>query len=276
MSSRVGFVRSLPGFVDKHDIQVATEAEFATTEAPHGDHADIGELLPITHDGSGRYGQRAVHGDAGDGRQCTPHLTNVDGVCQVSNRDAEELPTTQAPNGGHRGNRVILPLHERRRLGGERGFASRPKFLIIGEHPHRLRCLQEQVGCVSTRRHHEREPFGRSGFVPQKPQVPRCSAECIADLPKAQQPRIGVGAVGEPPQHDREQCSLNGCPSRHTTGQRLQVANRPGWVGVPESLKSLFSCLKGQSCFSGFQARDGGQQRPVEEFLVQATNLTLV
>ena len=82
--------------------------------------------------------------------------------------------------------------------------------------------------------------------------------------------------MGEPPQHDRKQCSLNGCPPRHTTGQRLQVANGPGWVGIPESLKSLLSRLKGQSCFSGFQARDGGQQRPVEEFLVQATNLTLV
>ena len=95
-------------------------------------------------------------------------------------------------------------------------------------------------------------------------------------MPEAQQPRIGIGAVGKPPQHDREQCSLNGCPSRHTTGQRLQVANRPGRVGVPESLKPLLSRLKGQSCFSGFQPRDRGQQRPVEEFLVQATNLTLV
>ena len=112
----------------------------------------------------------------------------------------------------------------------------------------------------------------RGALVTEQPQVPRGGTELLAHPAEGGQPAVGIGCVGEPPQHHRQQRSLDRSGASDAAGQRFQVTQRSCRVGVAERLESLSRCGGVRRASSG-ELSDGRQQRPVEQLLVQPAYL---
>ena len=79
--------------------------------------------------------------------------------------------------------------------------------------------------------------LGGLPLVAQQAQVPGGAAEGVGHRAEGLQARVGVGRVGEPPEHRRQQRLLDDRPARHPAGQRLEVAQRDGRLGEAEVLE---------------------------------------
>ena len=122
---------------------------------------------------------------------------------------------------------------------------------------------------------HAGQPLGSARRVAQHPKKPVRLAEVVAQPTKREQPVIGVGAVGEPPSITGRGCAgswLVAIPRR--SERRCAAGRRPDrgtrWPrAAPRPARSTASSPSlGQRC-------DRGQQRPIEEALVQAAHLVL-
>src|SRR5439155_12819582 len=91
-----------------------------------------------------------------------------------------------------------------------------------------------------------RQVFGGGAFVAQQPQVPVCVAEGLGGFAERQKAAVGIGRVGEPAQHHREQGPLDRRAPADSGGERGQVAQCPGGVGVAERFESRLRGLRGQ------------------------------
>ena len=98
-------------------------------------------------------------------------------------------------------------------------------------------------------------------------------AERVGDLPVGQQAGVRVGRVGQLGQDHRQQRALQRRPPRQPRGQRLDVPQRPGRVGVAERLQPPPGLVRGQPQRLGGHPGDRLQQRPVEQLLVQPADL---
>ncbi len=139
----------------------------------------------------------------------------------------------------------------------------------VAEQRHRLRCAHQQVGCEPPGGQHPGEVLGRGALVPEQPQVPGRLAERVRHLAEVEQTRVRVGRVGEPAQQDGEQGALDGGLAGDAGGQRLQVAQGGGGVGVAEGDHAFPGRLGAEPGLAGGELGDRVQQRPVEQLLVQ-------
>ncbi len=97
-------------------------------------------------------------------------------------------------------------------------------------------------------------------------------AELVTDAAVGEQPGVGGRAVGEPLQDDGHERALDLRTPRQPRRQRLQVAQRAARVGVTERGETIARALVRQLRLIVVETRDGRQQRPVEQLLVQAAH----
>ena len=258
-------------------VRVAAVAGLVTAEPAHRDHGHPGRQRPPQLGGDLPEGhvQRDLHRGPGDAGQRLPGGIEALGDAQdVGGGDAEQLAATDRPDRRHRGlGVVVVPQSRRHHLRAQRGPAARRELGVVGEHRDRVRRPQQQAGGVPAGRQHASHPLGRLGFVPQQPQVPRALPQCLADLAEGQQARVGLGGVGEPAEQDRQQRALDRRPPGHARGHRVDVVQRTRRVDVAERLEPGPGLGRGQP---GRVRREPGhrvQQRPVEQLLVQPTDL---
>jgi hypothetical protein len=86
----------------------------------------------------------------------------------------------------------------------------------------------------------------RSAALPSSRSILRyqwIEPEVVADPAEGEQPGVGVGLVGEPPEHHRQQGALDRRPPRSPRGQGLQVAHRAGGVAEAEGGEPLAGLL---------------------------------
>ena len=178
-------------------------------------------------------------------------LRDVGQAEQVGDRDAEQLPAAQpahratasaagslVPAGGGRGGlgRAAPSRGRARRQLGVVGRASRPP-------PARAAAGRWRSGWTPS------TCASRSATAPSSRSSRRYQgvvAERVADLPEAEQAGVGVGRVGEPAEHHRQQRALDRGAPRHPGGQRLEVPQRARGVGVAERLQPRAGRLRGE------------------------------
>lgn len=176
--------------------------------------------------------------------------------------------TAASPFAGpaHRGEDLLL------QVGAGTGHESAAG--AVAEQGHGLGCPHQQVGGEPSGGQDPGEVLGGGALVPQQPQIPGGLAERVRDLAEVEQPRVGVGGVGEPAQQDGQQGALDGGLAGDAGGQRLQVAQRGGRVRVPEGHQPLPRRSRAQPGLTGRELGDGVEQRTVEELLVEAAHHT--
>ena len=91
---------------------------------------------------------------------------------------------------------------------------------------------------------------------------------------KASSPRVGVGLVGEPAEHDRQQRALDRRAPADPGRQRLEVAHRAGRVAEAQRVEPVAWPPRGSACRRPCCSRAAAaEQRPVEEPLVHPAHL---
>ena len=158
----------------------------------------------------------------------------------------------------------------------QRRALARGKLGVVAEPGDGLRLAQQQARRVPAGSQQSCHTLRHRHVVPEQPQIPRTVPEGIADLVERQQPGIGVRRVGEPAEHQWQQRALDGRSPRHTGGQRPDVPQRTGRVGVTQRLEPGLGGLRGEPGHLTGQTRHRVEQRPVEEFLVQPLDLARI
>ena len=214
--------------VHEHHVGVAGVRHLAAAEPAHRDDGDAGRerLAPLGLDRRDRGDQAALEGGPGDVGQRLPDCVDVDQPEHVGGRDPEQLAPAHRPHRGDRLDRVGVPAAPRAAPRWTSAVAlARQQVGVVGEQRGRLRRAQQQVGGVPAGGQQVREPLGRGALVAQHPQVPvRRARARRSSVRKPSRPRVGVGRLGEPAQHRRQQLALDRGPARDTRGQRLEVA----------------------------------------------------
>lgn len=139
----------------------------------------------------------------------------------------------------------------------------------VAEQRDRLRGAHQQVGREPPGGQHTGEVLRGGALVPQQPQVPGRLAEGVRHLAEVEQARVRVGGVGEPAQQDGQQGALDGGLAGDAGGQRLQMAQGGGRVGVAEGDHPLPGRLGPEPGLSRGELGDRVEQRTVEQLLVQ-------
>ena len=168
-----------------------------------------------------------------------------------------------------------MPRDGRRRLFEQLVQAACPQFPVALEPRGRIGDALEQDADEPRAGQHVREAAGRARGVPEHPQEPVRLAQVVAQPPEGQQPVVGVGALGEPLQHDGQQGALDLRAPRDPTRERRDVVQGAARVGEPDGRQPRLGLLAGERVAVLGQRRDGGEQRPVEQPLVQRAHLEL-
>ncbi len=101
-------------------------------------------------------------------------------------------------------------------------------------------------------------------------------AERLGDLPEPEQPGVRVGGVGEPLSITGSSVRWIAAVRETPAGQRLQVPQRGDRVEVAERGEPLLGRLRREPGLVAGELRHRGEQRPVEELLVQPADLPAV
>jgi hypothetical protein len=215
--------------------------------------------------------QRRLQRGIREPRQRGPHVGDVGEPEQVPGGDPQQLPPPYGADGSDRVLGVLTPTGGGHHLldeclGGQR-------CEVLPQHLHALRLALQQVGGIARGGEQGREPLRDLALVAQRREVPRGVAERLAEPSEPEEPGVGVGCVGEPLEHDRQQRALDRCGPRDTGRERLEVAQRRPRVEVAERRQPRARRLRGQPGVVAGDPGDRGEQRPVEELLVEPAHL---
>ena len=264
--------------VDEHHVGVAAVAELETAVATHRHdrHPGRHRLAPRCLDRADHRRQRRLQGGAGDVGQRVPHLGHAEGNRQVGDADPEQLAPPDRPDRRHRLLHVLAPLGSRLHLGLDQLPAERPQPLVLAEDGHALRLTLEEVGGVAAGGEHRRHPLGDLALVAQQPEVPRRAPERLGDPAEPEQAGVRVRRVGEPLEHHRQQGALDlGAPGEPRR-QRLEVPQGSVRVLVAERRQPGPRGLGREPHLVAADPGHRGEQRPVEQLLVQPADLAAV
>ena len=89
----------------------------------------------------------------------------------------------------------------------------------------------------------------------------------------ASRPPSGSAPSANQPEHHREQLPLDRRAARHPLGERRDVPHGAGRVGVADGREPGLGGLRGEAGLRGRQLGRRGQERPVEQLLVQPPDL---
>ena len=267
--------------VHEHHVGVAAVAELVAAVATHRDDRHPGRHSARrvrASTAADRRGQRRLEGGAGDVGQRVADLGDPERHAQVGDADPQQLAAADGPDRQRprpRGRRAA-----RRRPssppGPPRGPAARgaPRSPRIAD---ALRLALEQVGGVAAGRQHLRHPLRGLALVAQQAEVPRrgCPAPRRSGGSRTG-PASGSGASAN-------HSSITGsrvrwiCAVRVTPrGERLEVAQGGVGVEVAERGQPRLRGLGAQPRLVAGDPRHRGEQRAVEQLLVQPAHLALV
>ena len=147
------------------------------------------------------------------------------------------------------------------------------EVLVVGQQPDRVGGADEQVGDVARRREQPGEPLGRLALVAQQAQVPGRRAERVRDLAEGQQTASGSAASANQPSIAGS--SVCWIAARRDTPSVRASRCRSAVAGIVEAQRhqALARPERVSRASRGGQPGDGGEQRPVEELLVQPAHL---
>ena len=188
---------------------------------------------------------------------------------EVRGGRTEQLASPHPADHRDRGLGAVRPPDRGEHLLLQMGAAARLQPLRVAEDRHRLGGPQQQVGGEPAGRQDAGEILRGRALVAQQPQVPGGLAERVGHLAEAEQPGVRVGGVREPAEQHRQQGALDGGLAGNPGGQRLQVPERGGRIGVPEGFEPVPGGLRAEPGLAGRELGDGVEQRPVEQLLVQ-------
>ena len=239
--------------VHEQHVGVAAVALLAATEATHADDGQPHRQRPAPLCGDlaqcdvecGRNGCGSHVGERGANRAL---LAKTE---QVGHRRAQQLAPPQAADRRDGALPVVAASDGGQEVPGQHVSRTRGELGVVREQAHGLGCTGHQVRDVAAATEQPGETLGGHALVAQQPQVPRRRTERIAHLPEREQPGVGVGGVGEPAEHHRQQRALDRRAAGHPGGQRLEMPQRAGGIGVPQRLESRLRLLRSQPRFVG-------------------------
>ena len=202
-----------------------------------------------------------------------PTSSTVRGCEDVGGRDPEQLAPAQGAHGRDSLRRLVVAGCRGQELRGQGSGLPGPQLGGVGEQGHAVRGPLQQLGGVAAAGQDAGHPLGAGRLVTQQPQVPGGSAEVLADAAEPEQSGVGVGGVGEPPEHHRQERALDRRAAADPGRQGLDVVQRPGRVAEAQRVEALAGRLRGQPGLAAVQAGDGVEQGPVEQLLVDAPDL---
>ena len=186
--------------------------------------------------------------------------------------ESQHLAAARGAQGGGRRIRILgVPCDGRRGLLEQQLEGARSKFLVVLEPGRRLGDPLEQDAHVARARQHRGEPPRRAGRVAQHPQEPVRLAEVVGQAAEGQQAVVGIGALREPLQHDRQQVALDGGPPGDPAGEGGDVPQGARRVGEADRRESGLRLLAGERGAVG-KRRHRREQRAVEQALVQGAH----
>ena len=205
-----------------------------------------------------------------------PDPVEIDPALEIRDGDAEDLGAPDRPDGRDGGLGVVTASRGGPHPAQQHLVRARSQPVGVAEHLDRLGTGEEELPGEAARAERVGEDLGGLPLVPEQPEVPMGAPELLADLAEGEQPGVRVRHLGEPLEHDRQQLALDGGPPTHALGKDLDVPQRSGRVAVAERTEPLTGRVGGEPGLGWAEPRDGGEQRTVEEPLVEATHLARV
>ena len=224
-----------------------------------------------------RHPQRRLDGGAGTVRQRPSDLHRLDQAEQVGAGDAQQLlPAHPAGSGDRRLPPVVAPddgEHPLVELSPRTGH----QLVVVGEHRDRLR-RRDRTG----RRRSGCSPAGGPAARQRRPRRAAAggtTACCRASRDSSRNessPASGSAASANQPSIAGSSVRWIAARRRDPVGQRLEVAQRAGRVVEPEREQPRAGLGRAEPRLVAVQPGHGGEQRPVEQLLVQPADLAAV
>ena len=245
--------------------------------APPGHHQGGSHLQGAADDGVGGVGEDpggpvGVHPVQGVGQGGAQELTGPDPHHRLHRL---YRPTLQLLSPAPGPTTQVTAPHDPGDLLGEGLPAAGTQLGVVVQPGRGLRVLGQADGGPARPGQDVAQPLGGVGGVAQHPQVPVGAADHLGELAEGQQPGVGVGAVGEPADHDRQELTLDGGTTGDPLGEGLDMTQGTIRVQVPEGRQALTGGVRAQGHLVGGQARGRPQQRTVVDLLVEAADLPL-
>lgn len=188
--------------------------------------------------------------------------------------ESRKLGPPHRAGGEHGRLEVVLPPSGRAHALLDLSARARAQPCGVAEELHAVGRLLEERGGEPAAAQRVGQALGGAPLVAQHLEIPVGGAEFFADLAEGEEAGVGVGLVREPAEHRRQQLALDGGASADALGEGLQVPE--GTLGVAETQcgEPLLGCLGCQADLGLREPGDGGEERAIEDPLVQATHLT--
>ena len=216
-----------------------------------------------------------MQGDVGDGRQARRQLLDRQQPEHGGHRGAQQLASTERPDGSHRIVDGLVARLDRSRFLLQRETRARPQGLVVVEPRHRLGDPLHQFADIARTRQHAREPFGCPGRVAQHPEEPRGVSEALADASEREQPVVRIDAIREPPDHDGHQVALDGRLAADAARQATDGPQGPGRVAKTDRREPVVRLRGRQHATVLGQRGDRRQERSVEQPDMDVSDLAL-
>ena len=262
--------------VHEEDVGVGAVAELAPAQAAHRDHrvARQRPVGPVPHlvlgDAQGtrehHVGGRRQGVSGGDHRAAPEHL---------GHRGARHLPPTQRPQQGGRVLGVLLAGQQRVDLGRQARTVPRRELGVVVEPRDGLGRAGQGVRHVAGGGEQPGESVRGDPRVAQQLEVPVRGPQLVGQTAERQEAGVGVRTVGEPAEQHRQELPLDRGAAADPLGQRGDVPQGPGRVAVADRRQPCAGGLRREAHVLAGQARGGGEQRPVEELLVEVPDVAL-
>ena len=98
------------------------------------------------------------------------------------------------------------------------------------------------------------------------------AADGLRQAAEGQQAEVGVGALADPADDDRQQLALDGCSAADPLGESLDVSQRPVRIRVADGGESLACRLGAQRHLVRAESGGEAQQRAVVDLLVKGAH----
>ena len=270
----LGRVAALRRAVDEEGVHIGAVGDLAPALPAHGHDQKVDVLALLREHLTLCHMQRAQRGRAVGIRERGADLLDIQVADGIRDGHPQHLALSDQTDQSHCGSGVCLMPEQRiPDLAPELIEAAWCQVLVLAEPLGGLRGVLQLVRDESGAGQDVAEPLSSHGGVPQHGQIPGTGAQRLAEPTEGEQPGVGVHSFGEPAQHHRQNPALQRGPSAHSGGQRLDMAHGPAGVGIAQCRQTLLGRLRREPGVLVGQHRCGGEQRPVEDRLVEGRDL---
>ncbi len=208
----------------------------------------------------------------GDVAEPVAELLDAADVENAGQREAQHLAATDGPQHVRRGLHLAVAREDGRGLVAERHERARSQLVEVFEPRDRLRAALKEFTDEAGPGEHPGEAQRGVGRVAEQSQVPVRRAERVGEPSEGEHAVIGVGALGEPGDEHGHEVPLDRRPSGDPGGEGRDVPERALRITEADRGEPSLRLRARELEPAGRERRHGGEQRPVEEPLVQAAH----